>query len=222
MNFITNKYSKIYFSIIEKAKSRKLLEYKEKHHILPKSLGGSDSKDNLVELTFREHFICHRLLVKITDGLNKRKMIYGLWAMSMSNNNQKRYRINSRTFEKIKNDRIQSQIGIALSEERKKNIQKSLLGKVQSQETRNKRSKSRTGFRNTIETKIKMSESAKIRWANNIDDSERKQKIKEARSKQVIITVQITCPHCGKTGGNRIMPRYHFDNCKLLGSKTCT
>jgi len=222
MNFITNKYSKIYFSIIEKAKSRKLLEYKEKHHILPKSLGGSDSKDNLVELTFREHFICHRLLVKITDGLNKRKMIYGLWAMSMSNNNQKRYRINSRTFEKIKNDRIQSQIGIALSEERKKNIQKSLLGKVQSQETRNKRSKSRTGFRNTIETKIKMSESAKIRWANNIDDSERKQKIKEARSKQVIITVQITCPHCGKTGGNRIMPRYHFDNCKLLGSKTST
>jgi hypothetical protein len=222
MNFITNKYSKIYFSIIEKAKSRKLLEYKEKHHIVPKSLGGSDFKDNLVELTFREHFICHRLLVKMTDGLNKRKMIYGLWAMSMSNNNQKRYRINSRTFEKIKNDRIQSQIGIALSEERKKNIQKSLLGKVQSQETRNKRSKSRTGFRNTIETKIKMSESAKIRWANNIDDSERKQKIKEARSKQVIVTVQVTCPHCGKTGGNRIMPRYHFDNCKLLGFKTST
>ena len=27
---------------------------------------------------------------------------------------------------------------------------------------------------------------------------------------------QVTCPHCGKTGGNNVMPRYHFDNCKNL------
>jgi hypothetical protein len=28
--------------------------------------------------------------------------------------------------------------------------------------------------------------------------------------------VQITCPHCGKTGGAVNMKRYHFDNCKAL------
>jgi len=216
MNFITNKYSKIYFSIIDNAKSRNLLEYKEKHHIIPKSLGGSNNSDNIVELTFREHFICHRLLIRMTEGISKRKMTYGLWAMTMSNSKQSRMLVNSRLFEKIKQDKILAQIGIPLSEERKEKIRNSSFGKIQSEETKNKRAKSRTGFRNTDQTKEKMKESAKLRWANTIDDSERIQKIKEARAKQVITTIQITCPHCGKRGGNRIMPRYHFNNCKFL------
>jgi rRNA maturation protein Nop10 len=56
-----------------------------------------------------------------------------------------------------------------------------------------------------------MSEAGKRRTVSE----ETKEKIKAARAKQIIFTVQITCPHCGKTGGNRIMPRYHFDNCKF-------
>jgi hypothetical protein len=24
----------------------------------------------------------------------------------------------------------------------------------------------------------------------------------------------LTCPHCGKSGGNSLMTRYHFDKCK--------
>ena len=39
--------------------------YTEKHHIIPKSLGGSDDKCNIVELTAREHFVCHLLLSKM-------------------------------------------------------------------------------------------------------------------------------------------------------------
>jgi hypothetical protein len=27
---------------------------------------------------------------------------------------------------------------------------------------------------------------------------------------------KVTCPHCGKTGQNRVMKRYHFDRCKSL------
>lgn len=222
MDFITNKYSKIYFSIIDRARSRILSEYFEKHHIIPKSLGGSDDLSNLVNLTFKEHFICHRLLIKMTSGKDKRKMIYGLWAMCMSNSNQKR-KINSKLFEKIKRERILVQIGVPLEKERKEKISKTLIGRKQSEETKNKRARSRTGFRNTIETKQKMSESARRRWDAQPNDSERVRKIKEARSKQKIITVIVTCPHCGKQGGNRIMPRYHFNNCKrLVGSKTCS
>lgn len=41
--------------------------YYEEHHIIPKSLGGSDSKSNLVLLTAREHFLAHYLLCKITE-----------------------------------------------------------------------------------------------------------------------------------------------------------
>jgi len=58
-------YKLHYDKLIERAKSRKLQGYKEKHHIIPRSIGGTDNKDNLVNLTAREHFIAHILLVKI-------------------------------------------------------------------------------------------------------------------------------------------------------------
>ena len=52
--------------LIERAQERVLLKgYYEKHHILPKCMGGLDTKDNLVYLTAKEHFICHKLLVRI-------------------------------------------------------------------------------------------------------------------------------------------------------------
>ena len=95
-------YIKIYDSIINRAKARHLHEYKEKHHIIPKCLGGSNEPNNLVELTFREHFICHWLLVKIYP--NNIKLIYAFSLMvhfSRTNN----YRINvltSRHFELVK------------------------------------------------------------------------------------------------------------------------
>lgn len=58
-------YQTIYNRIIESARSQRRYGYTETHHILPRCLGGSDDKENLVSLTAREHFICHRLLVKI-------------------------------------------------------------------------------------------------------------------------------------------------------------
>lgn len=52
--------------------------YYEKHHVIPRSLGGDDSQDNLVWLTPREHFIAHLLLVKLTTGQNQFKMKFAL------------------------------------------------------------------------------------------------------------------------------------------------
>lgn len=42
--------------------------YSERHHIIPKSLGGSDNESNLTWLTGREHFIAHCLLARIYGG----------------------------------------------------------------------------------------------------------------------------------------------------------
>lgn len=54
-----------YDKLILRAKLRNTInEYTEKHHILMKSLGGSNKKSNIVELTAREHYICHVLLYK--------------------------------------------------------------------------------------------------------------------------------------------------------------
>lgn len=77
-----NKYSNWYFSIIKNAKNRgKPTIYCEKHHILPKSLGGSNSQENLVWLTAREHYLCHWLLTKCYEGKEKSKMIHAFWCL---------------------------------------------------------------------------------------------------------------------------------------------
>lgn len=85
--FSESKYTNWYFSIIDKAKSQKRSKkdgvYYEKHHIIPKSLGGPN-QGNLVRLTAKEHFICHLLLVHMTTGKNRSKMYYALNVMARS------------------------------------------------------------------------------------------------------------------------------------------
>lgn len=83
---------------------------------------------------------------------------------------------------------------------------------ITSEETREKMRLAHTGRVHSEETKQKMANAAKGRQQS----PETIAKIKEARANQVIVTNLVTCPHCGKTGGNRIMPRYHFDNCKTI------
>jgi len=51
----------------------------EIHHIIPKSLGGSDNKENLVLLTAREHYIAHWLLYKSLSRKDKAKMAYAFF-----------------------------------------------------------------------------------------------------------------------------------------------
>jgi hypothetical protein len=102
MLFENNKYSKWYYLIIDNAKNRTVIpSYVEKHHIIPKSIGGLNGKENLVVLTAREHFICHLLLTKMLTGDKKRKMIYAFWQLSNQKNlmQQQRYRPNSKIYE---------------------------------------------------------------------------------------------------------------------------
>ena len=115
--FIQNKYTKTYYSIISRAQSRTLDTnvYSEKHHIIPKSLGGSNKSTNLVKLTAKEHFICHLLLPKMTDGKNRTKMVYAAWRLVIpAKHNQFSYKVSSVTYSKIKeqrSDHLKKQIG---------------------------------------------------------------------------------------------------------------
>jgi hypothetical protein len=80
--FKDNKYSKWYHKIIDNAKHRTTINgYIERHHIIPKSLGGLDGANNIVSLTAREHFVCHFLLTKMTQGTDRRKMLHAAWRM---------------------------------------------------------------------------------------------------------------------------------------------
>lgn len=95
-------YQRIHDQIIERAKTRKLKGYRERHHINPRCLGGTDDLDNLVELTAREHFIIHKLLCEIYP--NNNKLIYAYWMMcNMKSNTQNRsYLISSHEYERAR------------------------------------------------------------------------------------------------------------------------
>lgn len=100
MLFIDNKYTHWYYSIINRAKTRLTSDYTEKHHIIPKSLGGSNESSNLVSLTAREHFVCHMLLTKMVSGKQRQKMIHAWWAMAtLKKDCQDRYSLNSLQYE---------------------------------------------------------------------------------------------------------------------------
>jgi hypothetical protein len=101
-----NKYEKIYYDIVNRAKKRKNDDnfVYEKHHIIPRCMGGNDNNENIVKLTLREHFICHLLLVKFTEKDYKHKMICAINRMKIS----KKYIINSRKYEWLRDQFINS------------------------------------------------------------------------------------------------------------------
>lgn len=91
-----NRYIKLLRSV------KPTTEYSETHHIIPKSLGGSDDTLNLIKLPSRVHFVAHWMLWKAyqTDEL-----AYAFWAMCHQKKagQEKRYsKINSKTYAILK------------------------------------------------------------------------------------------------------------------------
>lgn len=111
-------YNRIYGEIILRSKNekRKKLKvddpdyiYYELHHIIPKCIKKDESKENKVLLTAKEHFICHKLLVKIysdSDGLK-----HALWLMC-SKSKKRDYKIGAREYERERNEYIKNFSGV--------------------------------------------------------------------------------------------------------------
>lgn len=109
---IRNKYYKIYFELADKIKGENRIydsTIYENHHIIPVSLGGSDNNANLICLTFREHFLFHRLLVKFLTGKSKAKMIWSLHTFfHFDYRSRRNINTNSRLYEHHKKLFVQS------------------------------------------------------------------------------------------------------------------
>jgi len=106
--FLDNKYTKIYHQLIEKALEREPDNlYYEKHHILPKSLGGSDDSNNLVSLLPREHYVAHHLLTKMVEGDDKCKMTFALHTF-FHFNKYRRLNFTARQYEYHKNEFVKA------------------------------------------------------------------------------------------------------------------
>ena len=101
--FLDNKYYKWYTKLTSQT-GRVLDGYTEKHHIVPRSMGGSDKKDNLVDLTAREHYIAHLLLTRCVTKEFIPKMMYAFVMMAIVKDKvqQRTFKVNSRLFESRK------------------------------------------------------------------------------------------------------------------------
>lgn len=78
--FLDNKYTKVYYRIINRSLERSHLKERndgyQTHHIIPRCFGGTDDLSNLAVLTYKEHRVCHCLLIGMTTGASKYKMMY--------------------------------------------------------------------------------------------------------------------------------------------------
>jgi hypothetical protein len=121
-----------YFNIIKTAKLRKETPgYTEKHHIIPRCLGGSNCLSNIAVLTAREHYICHLLLARFTTGTAQRKMAHAAFMLTRSSKNQHRYKITARWYQILKEGMSAAKKGIVIprTEEWARNISKAKKGK---------------------------------------------------------------------------------------------
>jgi hypothetical protein len=215
-----NKYTRWYNNITENAKFRIIDGYTERHHIHPRSLGGTNDKDNLVNLTAREHFICHWLLTKMHTGEARGKMINALYLMQGKNQYQDRY-INSRVYETLRTEYAQY-------------ISKLNTGRIQPLDEKTKQIAAITGRKRASfseEWKAKMSAS-KLGENNNrygVDVSEetrrkigdrirgRKQTEEEKARRGLAnlgkVKPKKLCPHCNQMIAVNTYPRWHGANC---------
>ena len=196
--YLNNKYTETYYNIVNRASQRTLDGYTETHHIIPKSLGGSDDPDNLVCLTAREHFLCHWLLTKMVKGKrNQWSMINALGMMMWSeNDNQQRYKINARLYEQLKRKHSEAkswamtgernpQYGKKWSEERKQAFKEKRAKQApMSDEAREKIRQSKLGKSRDEETKRKISESKKGTQIGKLNNMYGKTHSEETRRKQ--------------------------------------
>ncbi len=113
-----SKYVHWYNALINKRKEQPLdkkNEFAERHHIIPKCLGGDNSKSNIVVLTFREHYIAHILLCKAYSGTKWHgkllsAVIY-MVAPKSRPRTRSRLRFSSRVYASIRKRYAQSMVG---------------------------------------------------------------------------------------------------------------
>jgi hypothetical protein len=220
--FKDNKYFLWYYSIIRNATMRKIDKntYYENHHIIPKSMGGSNRKFNMVELLPREHFLVHWLIIKcLIDHSHTYKMKSALYRMMGASEKVKKHVWSKWNYDVARKHLVEVNKIV--------NAGKSnpMYGRKHSQEAKDRISKGNSGLKRSDDHKAKVSAGNK----GKIVKKETRDKIRKARIGTVFSdetlkrmkeghfkTPRLKCPHCSivTTPGN--IKRWHENNCKSL------
>lgn len=232
--FNNSKYTRWYYQIIDRAQDRVLTNdgYAEVHHIVPRSLGGSNLKCNLVNLTGREHFICHWLLTKMVTGDSQKKMAYACKRMMHSKNSkQDRYQITSRVYENLK-----TQLNAILKNRQFTNAWKEKLKRAARNRADNEGADAKEVRRKTMISVNKSRKGEKrlattgeknpmfgVRLTGENNHFFGKKHTEETLTKLKVAKPKFQCRHCNSViGGKSNYERWHGNNCKALrGDSLC-
>lgn len=229
---LTNKYTSWYVAIVSKRKTDNITTQCERHHIVPKSflkdLGQIDDPSNLVALTSREHFVCHRLLTKMFLGPLKRKMCYAMHRLCFARTGKK---LSSRKYDYFMRQHAANLIGEGNPMYKRKHsaatrsiIASKATGRLASSDTKLKMSKKHSAENNAMfgknhseESRMKMrvSHTGAHVGENNAffgkrHSDESKKLIAAARQN----AIKLTCMHCRKQADSANFARWHGDSCK--------
>ena len=238
-------YQLHYDKLIERAKNRTLKKCKERHHIIPRCMGGTNDSINLVDLTPEEHLVAHLLLMKIN---NNSLLVYAAMRMHTRVKNNREYGFLRRAFSKMMSFRMAGEnnpmYGKKHVDETKKKIGDKNRGRKATSITRKKLSDKRKGrvsgnkgkkcSPQTIEKMRKASSGKNNGMFGKKHSAETKEKIgkksvgrkprlgaklsDETKLKCSISAkkrIPIICEYCRKSVSPSNYSRWHGNNCKL-------
>lgn len=134
--------------------------YFERHHIIPKSIGGTNQEENLIDLYAREHYEAHKLLA--LENPSNKSLQYAWWNMAHCGGRdiQKRYVLSAEEYEEARKNHSKNMSGtnnpnyghkhtesakLKISQARKESGTGYWKGKHLSEETKNKLSANHKG-----------------------------------------------------------------------------
>lgn len=125
-------------------------EYHEKHHIVPRCMGGGNEEENLIDLYAREHFEAHRLLA--LENPDDYGLIYAWFRMSFGKNQDRiTHIVTAEEYEEARTKVAQLTSlrfkGRKVSEETKIKMSQSQKGRPLSEEHRKKLSENHADFK---------------------------------------------------------------------------
>ncbi|MDQ0022914.1 hypothetical protein J2X90_000700 [Variovorax paradoxus] len=188
-------YLRHYNALVQRARTRTLDGYVERHHVTPRCIGGGDEAENIVALTPEEHFVAHQLLVKIYP--NEAGLVFAAFAMTRGRPGNKWFGWLRRKFSLRMSDVWRGKKRPPFTAEHRGKISAVQLGRVRGP--------------HSIEHRAKMSEAHRGKTLTQ----EHRDKLAAAKLgiKREPYTL-LTCPHCRKDGRGGSMTRWHFDNCR--------
>jgi hypothetical protein len=223
---LSNKYFKWYSQICSRAYTRSrtkkeakfLLGYVENHHILPKSyrMGGYNESDNIVQLTAREHLICHKLLVRFSSDVHLKRMLFAVKRMMTDKSHcSLRYEYYKQRLSVLCTGEGNHRFGKSHSEETCRKFSETRRGSGNPMFGKPSRFKGIKGrVIHTAETKAMLSKKAKGHKRNlgRKATNEQVKTMQEAQSK----VKRKQCIHCGLETTPSNIKRHHNDNCKFV------